>query len=161
MKIVLNTSPIIFLGKIESLGLLQDCVDDIFAPKAVIDELCDYTLPYFIKVRPLSDIGAAYVQGALGQLHQGELEAMVLAKELSADFVVLDDLLARRKAQRLALNVIGTLGLLLLFEKRSLLSADQVWQKINLLIQQHGFYVSSNILNQIQIKILGDRTEES
>jgi predicted nucleic acid-binding protein len=43
VKIVLNTSPIIFLGKIESLGLLQDCVDDIYAPKGVIDELRDYT----------------------------------------------------------------------------------------------------------------------
>lgn len=85
---------------------------------------------------------------------------MVLAKELSSDFVVLDDLLARRKAQRLALNVIGTLGLLLLFEKRGLLSADQLWQKINLLIQQHGFYLSQNMLNQIQIKIFGDGAKE-
>jgi predicted nucleic acid-binding protein len=48
--------------------------------------------------------------------HQGELEAIVLAQELSAEFVVLNDLLARRKAQRLAINVIGTLGLLLLFK---------------------------------------------
>jgi predicted nucleic acid-binding protein len=159
VKIVLNTSPIIFLGKIDSLRLLPDCVDDIYAPEAVIDELRDYASPNFIKVCSLSDIGAAYVQGALGQLHQGELEAMVLAKELSADFVVLDDLLARRKAQRLAVNVIGTLGLLLLFEKHGLLSADQVWQKVILLTQQHGLYLSQNILHQIQIKIQGKRTE--
>jgi len=68
---------------------------------------------------------------AHGRLHQGELEAIILAQELSADFVILDDLLARRKAQRLEINVIGTLGLLLLFEKRGLLTAEKVWQKNN------------------------------
>lgn len=159
MKIVLNTSPIIFLGKIDSLHLLPDCIDDIYAPQAVVDELRDFAAPNFIKVCSLSDIGAAFVQGALGQLHQGELEAMVLAKELSADFAVLDDLLARRKAQRLEVNVIGTLGLLLLFQKRGLLSGDQVWQKVTLLTQLHGLYLSQNILHQIRIKILADRTE--
>jgi len=66
---------------------------------------------------------------------------MLLAQELSADFVVLDDLLARRKAQGLAIKVIGTLGLLLLMEKRGLLTAEQVWQKITQLIQQHDLYI--------------------
>ena len=155
MKIALNTSPIIFLSKIDSLHLLVDCVEDTYVPQAVIEELRDHALPTFIKIRSLSAIGAAYVQGALGQLHQGELEAMVLAKELSAEFVVLDDLLARRKAQRLAVNVIGTLGLLLLFEKHGLLTAEKAWQKITLLIQQHGLYLSPKILRQIEIKLLG------
>ena len=155
MKIVLDTSPIIFLSKIDSLHLLVDCVDDIYAPQAVIEELRDYSPPSFIKVRSLSTIGAAYAQGALGRLHQGELEAMVLAQELLADYVVLDDLLARRKAQRLAIKVIGTLGLLLLIEKRGLLAAEQVWQKITQLTQLHDLYLSPNILRQIQAKLLG------
>ncbi|MDD2659052.1 MAG: DUF3368 domain-containing protein [Methylococcales bacterium] len=155
MRIVLNTSPIIFLSKIDSLHLLIDCVDDMYAPQAVIQELRDYAPPTFIKARSISAIGAAYIQGALGRLHQGELEAIVLAQELSADFVVLDDLLARRKAQRLAIKVIGTLGLLLLIEKQGLLTAEQVWQKITLLTQQHGLYLSPKILQQIQIKLLG------
>jgi predicted nucleic acid-binding protein len=101
-------------------------------------------------------MGAAYVQGVVGRLHQGELEAIVLAQELSADYVVLDDLLARQKAQRLAINVIGTLGLLLLLEKRGLLTADDVWQKIILLTQQHGLYLSPKILQHIQFKLRGN-----
>ena len=155
---VLNTSPIIFLSKIDCLHLLVDCVDDIYAPEAVIQELRDYAPPTFIKAQSPSAIGAAYIQGALGQLHQGELEPIVLAQELSADFVVLDDLLARRKAQRLEINVIGTVGLLLLIEKRGLLAAENVWQKITLLTRQHDFYLSPKILQQIQIKLLGNRS---
>jgi predicted nucleic acid-binding protein len=155
VKIVLNTSPIIFLSKIDSLKLLADCIDDIYAPEEVINELHEYTPPAFIKVGTLSAIGKAYVQGALGRLHQGELEAIILAREIAADYVVLDDLLARRKAQRLDVNVIGTIGLLLLFEKCGLLNAEQIWQKIQLLTEQHGMYLSPPLLQQIKNKLFG------
>jgi predicted nucleic acid-binding protein len=120
MKIVLNTSPIIFLSKVDSLKLLADVSEEIYAPAAVINELHEYTPPSFIKTATLSAIGEAYVRGAFGRLHQGELEAIILAQEIAADYVVLDDLLARRT---LAVEMIATVGLLLLLEKRKLLSA--------------------------------------
>jgi predicted nucleic acid-binding protein len=154
VKIVLNTSPIIFLSKIDCLHQLVDCFEEIYTPQAVINELRDYSPPDFVKTQSISATGLAYTQGALGALHQGELEAIVLAQELSADFVVLDDLLARRKAHRLSVNVIGTIGLLLLFEKRGLLAGEKVWQKITLLTQQHGMYLSSKMLQQLQLKLL-------
>lgn len=69
---------------------------------------------------------------------------------MSVDYVVLDDLLARRKAQRLELGVIGTLGLLLLLEKRSVLSAEETWHKIQQLTEQHGMYIAPQILQQIK-----------
>ena len=78
------------------------------------------------------------------------MEAIVLAQEIAADYVVLDDLLARRKAQRLGLSVIGTLGLLLLLEKRSVLSAEEVWQRIQELTSYHGMYLAPQILQQIK-----------
>ncbi len=64
MKIVLNTSPIIFLSKIDSINFLADCIDEVYVPKGVVDELCGYELPSFIKVHTLSKTGAAYVRGA-------------------------------------------------------------------------------------------------
>lgn len=155
MKIVLNTSPIIFLGKIACLPLLTDCFAEIYVPQGVVDELRDYALPASIKVRSLSTVAAAYVQGALGRLHQGELEAIMLAQELSAEYVILDDLLARRKAQRLGIAVIGTLGVLLLLEKRGLLTVDATWLKIKELTDQHGLYVAQHLLQQIKGQILG------
>ena len=153
MKIVLNTSPVIFLAKIDCLTLLKDCVEEIYIPEAVFHELNDYLPPEFIKVYQVSDIGKAYVQGALGRLHQGELEAMILAKEITADYVVLDDLLARNKAQKLGIKVIGTIGLLFLLEKRKLLNKEQVGQKINHLTEQHGMYLSTPLLQQLRNKL--------
>ena len=104
VKVVLNTSPIIFLSKVECLTLLTDCCAEIYVPLGVVDELHDYRLPEKIKTRLLSSEGVAYVKGALGRLHLGELEAIMLAHELSVDYVILDDLLARRKAQHLGVD---------------------------------------------------------
>jgi len=155
VKIVLNTSPIIFLSKIDCLKLLADCFDEIVTPDAVVYELFEYTLPEFIKICSLSAKGTAYVQGALGQLHRGELEVIALAKEIAADYVVLDDLLARREAKRMVIGVIGTVGLLLILEKRNLLSAEQIWQKIRQLTEQHGMYLAPQLLQQIKNQLLG------
>jgi predicted nucleic acid-binding protein len=91
----------------------------------------------------------------LGRLHQGELEAMILSQELNIDYVILDDLLARRKAQRLGLKVIGTIGLLLFLEKRGSLSADQAWQKLRQLTEQHNMDLSPKLLNQLRVQFLG------
>lgn len=154
MKIVLNTSPIIFLGKIDCLTVLTGCFTEIYVPQGVVDELRDHPLPANIQIRSLSSEGAAYVQGALGRLHHGELEAIMLAQELSVDYVILDDLLARRKAQRLSIQVMGTLGILLLLKKRKLLSAEITWFKIKQLTEQHGLYLSAHLLQQIKNQLL-------
>jgi predicted nucleic acid-binding protein len=153
MKIVLNTSPIIFLGKINCLHYLENCATDIIAPKNVVHELGDYALPSFIRVETLSIVGSAYIKGALGRLHEGELSAIVLTQELSADFVILDDLLARQKAQHLGLKVIGTIGLLLLMGKKGLLTNRQIWACIGDLTQKHGMYLSPKIIEQLKTKI--------
>ena len=153
MKIVLNTSPIIFLGKINCLHLLEQCVSEVIVPKNVVVELGDDSLPTFIRVETLSMIGRAYVKGAIGRLHEGELSAIVLAQELSAEFVVLDDLLARQKAQHLRLNVVGTIGLLLMMSKKGLLTNQQVWKYICVLTQQYGMYLSPKIIEQLRQKL--------
>lgn len=154
MKVALNTSPIIFLGKIDCLKFLTKCFAEIYIPKGVVDELHDYPLPPNLQIRALSSEGAAYVQGALGRLHQGELEAIILAQELFVDYVILDDLLARRKAQRLDIQVMGTLGILLLLKKRGLVSAETTWLKIEQLTRQHGLYVTPHLLQQIKNHLL-------
>ncbi len=89
------------------------------------------------------------------QQSRGELEAIILAKELAADYVVLDDLLARRKAQQLGLQVIGTVGLLLWMEKKQLLDAGQTWVKLQLLTGRHGLYLSPLLQEQIKQKLFG------
>jgi predicted nucleic acid-binding protein len=53
------------------------------------------------------------VEILLADLGLGEAEVIVLAKELNADQVVMDDLDGRRFARRVGMDLIGTMGLLL------------------------------------------------
>ena len=53
MRVVLNTSPIIFLSKIDSLIYLADCIDEVYVSSGVVDELNGYELPAFIKVQSI------------------------------------------------------------------------------------------------------------
>ena len=115
MKVVSNASPIIFLSKINAANLLSDSFESVLIPEAVRFELGSLTLHSGIQTKKISTSGQQFVAGALGRLHQGELEAMILATETQADYILLDDLLARRKAQRLGLQVMGTIGVILAY----------------------------------------------
>lgn len=49
---------------------------------------------------------------ALEKLDAGERDAIALAEQLSADQLIVDELLGRREAERRGLSVIGTIGVL-------------------------------------------------
>jgi predicted nucleic acid-binding protein len=86
----------------------------------------------------------------LGNLHLGELEAMVLAQELKADYVLLDDLLARSKAQRMEIKVMGTICILLFAQKKGLISGEDVHISLEQLIYKHGLYIFPALLKKIE-----------
>ena len=131
------------------MTLLEKCFSEVFVPEAVVEELTDYTVPHFIHRSIISDHGKAFVTGSLGALHRGELEAIVLARELKADYLLLDDHLARKKASRMGIKIIGTLGVLLLACKKEFISSHEVKHQINTLITQHNLFISKSVLKQI------------
>jgi predicted nucleic acid-binding protein len=61
----------------------------------------------------------------LPSLGRGEAETIVLASELKADIVLLDDSKARRTARKLDLKVMGTLGVL-----KRVLSSFSGWTRL-------------------------------
>lgn len=56
------------------------------------------------------------------ELDAGESETIVLAEELGARYVLLDDRLARRKTMRLGMSTTGTLGVLLMAQAAGLIT---------------------------------------
>jgi uncharacterized protein len=64
------------------------------------------------------------VDALLDELHLGEAEAIVLARELSVGRVLLDDRAARTRARLMGLTVTGTIGILLLWVNDQILNGE-------------------------------------
>lgn len=78
----------------------------------------------------------------MADLDAGESEVIALALELEAERVILDDLDARRLAQRLGVVPVGTLGLLLAARLRG--EIQSLRAELDRL-QQAGFRVSPTL----------------
>jgi len=125
MKIVSNSSPLIALAKIGKLNILRD---DIVIPKAVFDEI---TKPEKEYVKELYEWGKDKIIEVKNRkaveyleliIDGGEAETIVLAEELNADAVLIDDLKARKIATLRGLNIIGTIGVLLDAKERGFIN---------------------------------------
>ncbi|MBW4620676.1 MAG: DUF3368 domain-containing protein [Cyanosarcina radialis HA8281-LM2] len=123
MAVISNTSPLLNLAIIEYLFLLPQQFGQIYIPVAVLTELkINENLPGSTALRTAIDEGwlvaqtvqnSALVNLLRQDLHQGESEAIVLAVELSADKILLDEKEARQAARALGLRIVGVLGILL------------------------------------------------
>ncbi len=131
MIVVSNSSPLIALGRIQRLDLLPALFPAVVAPTAVYEE---------VEVQGASQPGALTLANAtwlrvppvyhpnsvrylLATLERGEAEAIVLAQELHADWLLLDEIKARVAARRLGLRVIGVAGILVLAKQHGLIAA--------------------------------------
>ena len=157
MRIVFNTSPLIFLTKLDYLEKALSLFDDIFVPEAVVEEIAARDDEVNSKINQLivsSDFqikqtSLKNLKNALSnKLGRGEAEAIALAVELNVDFAILDDSGARKQALSLGLNVKGTLGII----KKLAESKRITIQDSNLLyrkLHDMGFWVDENIFNDI------------
>jgi predicted nucleic acid-binding protein len=80
------------------------------------------------------------------RLGDGEREALALAIELRADWIILDDLPARRSAEASALNVIGTLGTLLAAKRGGLLGS--IRPELDALVRT-SFFLSPQLYREL------------
>ena len=113
MIVVSDTSAITSLIQIGRIDLLKSLYGEITIPSGVENELrqTHATLPDFIISRAVSN--ESEVRRLCLDLDQGEAEAIALAKEIQADFVLIDESLGRQLAIREGVQVIGLLGVLL------------------------------------------------
>ena len=115
--IVSDTSPLHYLIICEAQEVLPHLFNQVFIPPTVWAELQRAnapeavrswleTAPSWLVVKSPSKLDRSL------NVDQGEMEAICLARELSAVAVLMDDLKGRNAALRCGLRVIGTIGLL-------------------------------------------------
>lgn len=118
-KIVSNTTPIISLLKLNRLEILQQLYSEIYIPVAVYQEIeAGKEKVYYkdlseIKWINISEINDKQALKYFIELDAGEAEAIILATELNADLIIIDEKLGRFHAKHADLKVTGTIGILI------------------------------------------------
>ena len=157
MPVVSNTSPILNLAIVGHLDLMCQQFSQIQVPPAVLDELkTDEERPGSPAIRNAIAAGWIQVQStsnkALVQLLKqtldgGEAEAISLALELQAEWILLDERDGRKKAKALGLQVTGVLGILLRAKESGELSSLQ--PVIQELTASAGFRLAPELLAKV------------
>ncbi|MBP9664839.1 MAG: DUF3368 domain-containing protein [Pyrinomonadaceae bacterium] len=118
MIIVSDTSPISNLLKIGEIDLLRLTFSQVRIPDAVYYEICQVEAHRialesldWIERASLADISLR--DKLLGSVDIGEAEAIALALELSADYLLIDESMGRNVALEMGLKITGLLGVLL------------------------------------------------
>lgn len=103
----------------------------------------DRKAPAWFETRAPSQIpDAELLQARLGP---GERDAILLALELGADELIIDDLRGRREAERRHLHFTGTLGVLRAAANEGLLDLKSAVDRL----RQTNFHVSQDILDRL------------
>lgn len=90
------------------------------------------------------------------ELDQGEREAIALALEISEQRILLDEREARQVAQRFGLQVIGTLGILLLAKDNQVIL--QVQPLLDGMMSMAQYWVATTLYQQV-LRKAGELTE--
>lgn len=119
MRVVSNTSPINYLLQIDEIEILQNLYGRIVIPHAVIVELENVESPTVVRnwaARPPDWVEIRTPSGELGlrltHLGAGEKDAILLAVEIGADLLIIEERAGSKEAQNRGLLVTGTLGVL-------------------------------------------------
>lgn len=152
MIIVSNTSPINYLVLIEHINLLSKLFKQIIIPQEVYNELSDTaaplpvqtwiaTAPDWLKIQSVSQPSDAVVD----LLDPGERAAILLAQEINADLLLLDDMKARRAATDRGLTITGILGILDRAAAMKLIDLSAAVQSL----QNTSFWASDSLFQRL------------
>jgi predicted nucleic acid-binding protein len=151
MIVVSNTSPLTNLAAIGLFDLLQYLYAEIHIADGVWNELNAQgkrwpgadNVATATWVRRHSVRNIALVKALQRDLDQGEAESIVLALELNATLLLLDEKEGRHIAERLGLRVLGVVGVLL--EAKTKGAINHIRPYLDALRQTAGFLLSDSV----------------
>jgi uncharacterized protein len=156
MIVVSDTSPISSLFLINQLQLLPDLFGSIILPKKVMEELLLLQTDFGYDLSPVFNNEWLIVREVSNReavvrfqqiLDIGESEAIVLAKELRADYLLVDESEGRAVAVSEGLHTIGVLGVLL--KAKNLGKITLVKPHLEALKTKANFYIHGHLYQKI------------
>lgn len=152
MIVVSDTSPLNYLILIGEEELLPKLFGRVVIPNVVFDELqaagasakvsrWANNLPEWLEIKQTELTADA----SLDILDAGEREAILLAQELSADLLLVDDRQARQAAIALGISITGTVGILDKAARAGLINLKSVVEEI----QRTNFRIADDVIRKL------------
>lgn len=152
-----DTGPILHLYEADALSLLK-LAGTIYIPPVVNVELAPRIreLPNWIIVRALSPPYASEAVDwrEIDELDAGEAEAIALAREISADWLLTDDVAARLVARSVGIEIHGSLGIVVWAAANQHLNRDESYAALDRL-ERSSLWLSDAI--RVDVRAALDR----
>ena len=141
--VIADTSCFILLDKIRELELLKTLFGYVVTTTTIAEEFGS-ALPEWVQIRTVKDL---HFQSLLElDIDPGEASAIALTMESEPSLLVIDDGKGRKAAQRLNLNITGSLGIFLKAKRSGIIPLIKpILEKI----QQTNFRYSSAVMQEI------------
>lgn len=161
MIVVSDTTPLIGLASIGKLDLLLELFGEVYIPQAVYDETVTFGHEEGIAKQAVASADWVHVVKVqdrlavnvlLDEMDLGEVETIILAGEMNADWVLMDEKKGRRKLSQLNIPKIGTIGILLKAKQLGLIPTLK--SEIEKL-QISSFSISQLIVSEV-LKLAGE-----
>lgn len=156
MVVVSDTSPLIYLAAIQQLHILEALYGRVLLPEVVYNEIVikgagqpgstEVATFDWIEVKKCADV--ELVRQLQSEIDAGEAEAIVLAVEWQADWLLIDERRGRAKAKDFALKITGLLGILTKAKTEGLL--PEILPLIDQLLQNTSFRISKELYEEVK-----------
>lgn len=152
MIVIADTGPINYLILIGEIEVLPALYSSVIVPHTVCRELGHSGAPEAVRTWVAQPPKWLEVRSPvtspdreLAQLDPGERDAILLAEELRADQIIVDETRGRREAKRRRIPFTGTLGVLAAAADQGLLDLRKAVDRL----RQTNFHVSPEILERL------------
>ena len=159
--IVSDTSPLSYAHQIGLLPVIHALYGDMVIPPMVERELLSAPEQHagfeWWRIRIVPPRATAQVEELMRELDRGESEAIVLALELNAELLLIDERTGRDVARRMGIRRTGLLGVLLEAKHCGLIPA--VTHSLDRLVSHTSFRVHPSV--RIEVLRLAHETDEA
>lgn len=151
MIVVSDTSPITNLISVGQVDLLREIFAKVIIPPAVYEEICQVpdnrnVLLGLDWIETVALRNTKQRDDLLAVLDPGEAEAIALAIEIEAKYILIDELTGRNTAELIGLRIIGVLGVLI--EAKHLGLVGRIQPIIESLVKDARFHLSSSLIDR-------------
>ncbi len=168
MRAVTNAGPLIALGKLGFVFLLSKLYDQVLVPSAVYNEVVVRGMEsgspdaYIVERSVtrgeliLQDVSQATFPEKLqaSPLGDGEKQTIYLALVEAVEWVLIDDLLARKTAQEFGLKVKGTLGILVEAYRQQVITLEELEYTFRTIVEREDIWIAEPLVRRIWKAVL-------